>query len=128
MRKNFKIFIKNSEIQAELLHNKVPEMCKWFLENLPLESYAELWGDEIYFSTEKEAPNVETTMKVKQGDIAYWPPGNAICLFFGPTPLSKDKEPVPASGVIVFGKIKNLKDVISKLKNVKQDERVKITT
>jgi len=40
------------------------------------------------------------------GDIAYWPPGNAFCIFFGPTPASTGSEIRPASAVNVVGKVK----------------------
>jgi hypothetical protein len=56
---------------------------------LPIEGEAQLWGDEIYFpipvSTEAEP---EAWEEVEVGDVGYWPPGNALCLFFGRTPAS----------------------------------------
>jgi hypothetical protein len=45
------------------------------------------------------------TTSVKVGDIGFWPPGNALAIFFGPTPMSSGPEPVPASNVNVVGKI-----------------------
>jgi hypothetical protein len=42
---------------------------------------------------------------VELGDIAYWPPGNAFCIFFGPTPASNGSEIRPASAVNVVGRI-----------------------
>ncbi|MBC7190139.1 hypothetical protein H5U35_08075, partial [Candidatus Aerophobetes bacterium] len=42
---------------------------------------------------------------VEEGDIAFWPPGSAFCIFFGPTPVSKEKEIRPASEVVVLGKV-----------------------
>ena len=38
-------------------------------------------------------------------DVAYWPSGKAICLFFGPTPIGKKGEIKPYSPVNVVGKI-----------------------
>jgi hypothetical protein len=64
------------------------------------------WGDELYFSIDVQVPLDETaTRDVKAGDIGYWPPGNAIAIFFGPTPLSDGPDPVPASAVNLIGKI-----------------------
>jgi hypothetical protein len=68
-------------------------------EALPIESRASLWGEEIYFpislSSEGEPDARE---EVEVGTVAYWPPGDALCLFFGPTPAStgfrKQKTPL----------------------------------
>lgn len=45
------------------------------------------------------------TSRVKIGDIGYWPPGNALAIFFGPTPISRGSDPVPASDVNLVGRI-----------------------
>ncbi|HEX2964970.1 MAG TPA: cyclophilin-like fold protein [Syntrophorhabdaceae bacterium] len=76
------------------------------LSKLPLTVSFNKWGDEFYF----EVPVMETldetaTTDVHVGDIGYWPPGNALAIFFGPTPLSRGKEPVPAGEVNIVGKI-----------------------
>ena len=42
---------------------------------------------------------------VSRGDLGYWPTGNAFCIFFGPTPVSRGKEIRAASAVNVFGRI-----------------------
>jgi hypothetical protein len=39
------------------------------------------------------------------GDLGYWAPGSAMCIFFGPTPVSRGNEIRPASPVNVFGKV-----------------------
>ena len=41
---------------------------------------------------------------VEKGDLGYWPPGNAFCIFFGRTPASRGDEVRPASPVNVFGR------------------------
>jgi hypothetical protein len=43
---------------------------------------------------------------VDLGDLAYWPPGSAFCIFFGPTPMSRGSEIRPASPVNVFGRLR----------------------
>lgn len=72
--------------------------------SLPISSKVKTWGDEIYFDTGITAPIVNATTDVNIGDIAYWPDGKALCIFFGPTPVSSDGKPVPASDVVVIGK------------------------
>jgi len=73
---------------------------------LPITGRVQTWGDEIYFSIPvdvDEAEDAEETVDV--GAVAYWPPGNALCLFWGPTPMSAPGEIRPASAVNVMGLI-----------------------
>ncbi len=75
-------------------------------EALPIEASASTWGDEIYFRTSIEAseePGVSDVVEL--GAVAFWPPGQALCLFFGPTPASRGGEIRAASAVNVIGKI-----------------------
>jgi hypothetical protein len=75
-------------------------------EALPLEAAAETWGDEIYFAIPvalAEAGGARAV--VEAGDLGYWPPGRAFCIFFGPTPASRGEEIRPASPVNVFGRV-----------------------
>jgi hypothetical protein len=75
-------------------------------DRLPLEARANLWGDEIYFSIPVSVGlEAEARETVEVSDVGYWPPGNALCLFFGPTPASVDEKPRAASPVTVVGKI-----------------------
>ncbi len=75
-------------------------------ERLPLEAMPDEWGDEFYFTIPLQAPlDRDATSSVKIGDIGYWPPGNALAIFFGPTPLSAGADPVPASAVNRVGRI-----------------------
>jgi len=94
-----------------------------FIEALPITGKANLWGDEIYFSIPVDTPPEDGKSVVELGDIAYWPPGNAFCIFFGPTPMSRGDEIRPASEVNVFGKIKGDPRVFKKVRN---GEEVKI--
>ena len=72
---------------------------------LPLEARASTWGDEIYFSMPVECEPESPREVVEMGDLGYWPPGSAFCIFFGPTPASQGREIRPASPVNVFGRL-----------------------
>lgn len=71
----------------------------------PIQSVARTWGDEIYFDIEVDTEGEDLQPTVGMGDLAYWPPGPAFCLFFGPTPMSSGEEIRPASPVSIFGKV-----------------------
>jgi hypothetical protein len=72
-------------------------------QQLPLVATAKRWGDEIYFDVPVKMSNTRPTLHVKIGDLAYWPEGPCLCIFFGKTPASKGQEPRPASDVTVVG-------------------------
>ncbi len=73
---------------------------------LPIEARANTWGDEIYFSIPVKADLEKSAQEVVQlGDLGYWPPGTAFCIFFGPTPTSHGDEIRPASAVNIVGKV-----------------------
>jgi hypothetical protein len=73
---------------------------------LPLRAPVSAWGDEFYFAVPVAmGPDATSTTEVDAGDIGYWPPGSAFTIFFGPTPLSTDDRPVPASAVNRVGKV-----------------------
>jgi hypothetical protein len=72
---------------------------------LPIEARAETWGDEIYFGIALSLAGESPQEVVAMGDLAYWPPGQAFCIFFGPTPMSQGNEIRPASAVNVVGRV-----------------------
>jgi len=75
-------------------------------DSLPISGSANVWGDEIYFAISVDAAEEpDASDLVSSGDIAFWPPGNAFCIFFGRTPASTDEQPRAASPVNVFGNI-----------------------
>jgi hypothetical protein len=81
-------------------------LAKTVAAKLPIETTPNEWGDEFYFGIPVRADLDETaTKKVKVGDIGFWPPGNAMAIFFGPTPMSSGADPVPASAVCLIGRI-----------------------
>ena len=70
---------------------------------LPITARANTWGDEIYFSIPVRLETEKGQETVELGDLGYWSPGTAFCIFFGPTPMSRGDEIRPASPVTVFG-------------------------
>ncbi len=77
-----------------------------FWNTLPITGQANTWGDEIYFNVNLQIPLDDNASDiVESGDIAFWPPGSAFCIFFGRTPASLGDEVRAASAVNVLGKI-----------------------
>jgi hypothetical protein len=91
------------EMRAEL--NDGPTVQKIW-EALPIEGRASRWGDEIYFSIPvKTGGEPGARAEVEVGELGYWPPGNAFCIFFGPTPVSSGDKPRAASPVNPLGMV-----------------------
>lgn len=85
---------------------------------LPITARANTWGDEIYFSIPVKAGEEDGRATVDMGDLGYWPPGSAFCVFFGPTPASQSPDEIrPASPVNVFGKIDGDATVFKKVRS-----------
>ena len=99
-----KIHIRAGAIEAEAeLNDTGTAQAIW--ETLPIKSHVNLWGDEIYFSIPLSLELEAGQELVNMGELGYWPDGNAFCIFFGPTPVSRGDEIRPASPVTVFGKV-----------------------
>jgi len=100
--------IKSEEIgsiEGEIDTEMNPETAGGILDQLPLESSGNRWGEEIYFSIPFRSGEENSQEVVQKGDLGYWPPGNAFCIFFGRTPASTGDEARPASPVNVFGRV-----------------------
>lgn len=118
------IFESIGEVTVEIV-DKNPRTGRAFVDAVPFESTVYTWGDEIYFSTPVRLGLEVPQEVVERGDVAYWPPGRAMCIFFGPTPASRTEDEIrPASPVNVFGRI--LGD-LDRLKRVKDGEKVKVS-
>jgi len=98
------IQIRAGDVQviAELNDNRTADAI-W--EALPLSTAGNTWGDEIYFGIPVQLQAENAQAVVSLGDLGYWPAGNAFCIFFGPTPVSRGQEIRPASPVNVFGRV-----------------------
>lgn len=93
------------------------ECARAIAAKLPIETVPNEWGDEFYFTIPVKLPlDATATGKVKVGDIGYWPPGSALAIFFGRTPMSTGPDPVPASEVNLVGRITSDALILKKAK------------
>ncbi len=89
------------------LHDTPAAEAVW--RALPLQTRVSTWGDEIYGDIGVEvALSADATDLAEIGDVAIWPPGNALCIFFGPTPVSVQDEPRAASALAPVGHIEDV--------------------
>ncbi len=110
-----KIRITAGNVAAQAVLNDSPTAQKIW-EALPIEAKGDTWGDEIYFGIPVKAPLEKNAQEVVQvGDLGFWPPGHAFCIFFGPTPVSRGSEVRPASAVNVVGRIEGDAKVFKKV-------------
>ncbi|HXV50823.1 MAG TPA: cyclophilin-like fold protein [Nitrosopumilaceae archaeon] len=110
---------KLENIILELDDKTSPKTVKSLLDSLPFSVGINLWGEEIY-TDETPITMTEENAKpvVELNDVAYWPTGKAICLFYGSTPIGKKGEIKPYSPVNVIGKIVTPdKSILSKIKD-----------
>ena len=102
MKRNILIKVGLVELVAQLNDTNTAQ-ATW--EALPVKARVNLWGAEMYFSIPLSLDLEAGQELVNIGDLGYWPQGNAFCIFFGPTPMSRGDEIRPASQVTVFGKV-----------------------
>jgi hypothetical protein len=102
MPNEIEIKVGDVALEAELNDSETAEQV-W--DALPIESDYNTWGDEIYFSIPVTAGPENGVETVELGDLAYWPPGKAFCIFYGKTPASQGDEIRPASAVNPIGKV-----------------------
>ena len=96
---------KIGQVKAILLRERNPETCKAIWDKLPLNLNLSRWGEELYGEIPVAIGGENTQVDCEVGDVGYWPDGNGFCIFFGPTPASKDEKPRAASPVNIFAKI-----------------------
>lgn len=114
-------FDKHS-VKARLL----PTPCgKAIYDALPFSAQVNTWGDEIYFALPVHVDLEDgARAEVEVGDLAYWPDMPAFCIFFGPTPVSRDNTPTAAGPVNVFGKLEDTD--IALLRSISGGESVRV--
>ena len=91
-------------VQVDALLNDT-QTAQTIEDALPITAAANTWDDEIYFGIPVNADLEQGQAVVDLGDLGYWPPGRAFCIFFGLTPASRDDEIRPTSAVTVIGRV-----------------------
>ncbi len=119
-----KIFAGNYGFLGELDEND--PIGKQIAHMLPLEGTTQTWGGEIYFDISEMIEAHSEQMEVEFGDIAFWPRGPSVCIFFGKTPSSFTEKPRAHSPVVVIGKLLDLENNVEKLWKIKEDEKIRI--
>ena len=102
MPASIRITVGDAVLNSELNDSKTARMV-W--NALPLECEFNTWGDEIYFAIPVETGPEDPQATVQVGDLGYWPPGHAFCIFYGRTPASTDERPRAASPVNIIGTV-----------------------
>ncbi len=97
-RVRIRFLIENvGHAEGELIRHLAPRTVDAITKTLPIEGRAALWKEEVYFEIQVKMGDEKAKAKVEKGTIAYWPMGNAFCIFYG--------ESQPYSPVNIVGKI-----------------------
>jgi hypothetical protein len=103
-------------VDLELDDTHAPKTVQAILEKMPIKVKINRWGDELYTDPMPVKAKEENARSlVELMDVAYWPQGQALCLFFGPTPISKGNEIKPYSPVNVIGKIVSKENIVKRV-------------
>jgi hypothetical protein len=122
MAGKIEVIIKNHKFKIRLNDSKT---SRKILSMLPVTSYLNTWGNEIYFSVPMEAKLENGAETLDIGTVAFWPPGSALCIFFGKTPASAGEKPQAASPVTIVGSVEDKKSLPG-LKKVKAGEKIEV--
>ena len=117
MTRRIKIKAGSVILEAELYNTKTAEAI-W--QALPFNGKVNTWGDEIYFSIPVKIDLESGQEIVNIGDLGYWPPGNAFCIFFGQTPVSNKDGIRAASPVDIFGRVLDDATVFKEIRDGEQ--------
>src|ERR671919_3037422 len=106
-------------VDIELNNSLSPKTVKAILNALPLRVKINRWGDELYTDKTPIAAEEENARSVVDLlDVAYWPEGHSLCLFYGPTPISKSPDEILAySPVNIVGKIISKNNILIHIKH-----------
>ena len=97
------------EARGQLVRHLSPRTVDAIVKKLPIEGRAALWKDEVYFEIPVTMGEEKAKTTVKKGDLAYWPMGKALCVFFG--------ESQPYSPVNLVGQITENLELFTRLKS-----------
>ena len=123
MEKRIRITTKATGAVEAVMTSENPKTAEAIWGALLIKGNATTWGDEVYFSIPVSLKEEKARAEVEVGAIAYWPPGRALCIFFGATPVSKHGEPRAYSPVNAFAKVTTDSTVF---KNVHDGDQVTI--
>lgn len=104
------------EVTVILREDETPS-TRAMMSVLPFSSRAHTWGEEVYFEAPFHADlekDARTLMDV--GEVAFWPDGDAIAMFFGPTPASDGPAPKAYSPCNIIGRVKGDPSVLNKIR------------
>ncbi len=97
-RLTIKFIINNiGEAEGQLIRHLAPRTVEAITRKIPMEGRAALWKEEVYFEIPVKMGNEKAKPTVEKGQIAFWPMGNALCIFYG--------ESQPYSPVNIVGQI-----------------------
>ncbi len=111
-----KISFQSIECRGELIRILAPRTVEELTKAIPFTSKAFLWKEEIYFETPVSMGPEKPRSSIKPGDLGYWPPGKAFCIFYGKSQ--------PYSPVNIIGRV--LTD-LEPLHRVRHGEWVKVS-
>jgi hypothetical protein len=111
-----RISFQNLDSRGELVRILAPRTVESLVGAMPFASKSFLWKEEVYFETPISLGLEKPRATVQPGDLAYWPPGKAFCIFFGKSQ--------PYSPVNVIGKITSDLEALGR---VRKGEWVKVS-
>ena len=119
------IEIDGAQYEVELYEGTA---VRELLESLPQRISMSRWGDEFYGTLARKVDCAGDPLRdvFAVGEIALWPSGNALCIFFGPTPASRAGEPRMASPGVALGKIKGDASVFKSYGSSLRDVKIRL--
>jgi len=100
---------KIGEAEGEFIRHLAPRTVDAIARALPIEGRAALWKEEVYFEIPAKMGEEKAKPKVEKGDLAFWPMGSALCIFYG--------ESQPYSAVNIVGKVTKNLELFAKVKS-----------
>ncbi len=97
------------EAEGELIRHLAPRTADTITKILPIEGRAALWKEEVYFEIPAKMGDEKAKPQVEKGAIAFWPMGNALCIFYGTSQ--------PYSPVNIIGKITRNLEAFASIKS-----------
>ena len=97
------------EVEGELIRHLAPRTVDAIVKRLPIEGRAALWKEEVYFEIPVKMGEEKAKTKVEKGDLAFWPMGNALCIFYG--------ESQPYSPVNIVGRVTKNLELFARVKS-----------